>query len=68
MNPECDGLDGVLGAYRKALNNVDLYGPTHFNEIIKLVNDMMEESKVSQNNQKYQILLILTDGIINDMK
>jgi len=50
MNPECDGLEGVLGAYRKALNNVDLYGPTHFNEIIKLVNDMIEGAKVSQNN------------------
>lgn len=67
-NPECDGLDGVLGAYRKALNNVDLYGPTHFNQIIKLVNDMAEGANVSQQNQKYQILLILTDGIINDMK
>lgn len=68
MNPECDGLDGVLETYRKALNNVDLYGPTHFNQIIKLVNDMMEAAKVSQANQKYQILLIMTDGIINDMK
>lgn len=67
-NPECDGLDGVLESYRKALNSVDLYGPTHFNEIIKLVNDMAEGNNVSQNNQKYQILLILTDGIINDMK
>lgn len=67
-NPECDGLDGVLSSYRKALNNVDLYGPTHFNQIIKLVNDMAEGANVSQHNQKYQILLILTDGIINDMK
>ena len=29
---------------------------------------MAEGAKVSQTNQKYQILLILTDGIINDMK
>lgn len=50
MNPECDGLDGVLQTYRKALNNVDLYGPTHFNEIIRLVNDMAEGNNVSQNN------------------
>lgn len=68
FNPECDGLDGILQNYRNALNNVDLYGPTHFNQIIKIVNDMAEGAKVAQNNQKYQILLILTDGIINDMK
>jgi len=29
---------------------------------------MAENNNVSQHNQKYQILLILTDGIINDMK
>jgi len=42
FNPECDGLDGVLEAYKHALHNADLYGPTHFNQIIKLVNDMAE--------------------------
>ena len=29
---------------------------------------MAEEAKVSQANQKYFILLIITDGIINDMQ
>jgi len=29
---------------------------------------MAEGNNVTQNNQKYQILLIITDGIINDMK
>jgi len=57
-----------LEAYKHALHNADLYGPTHFNQIIKLVNDMAEGAEVSQHNQKYQILLIITDGIINDMK
>lgn len=28
---------------------------------------MAESEKVSQNNQKYFILLLITDGIINDM-
>ena len=32
-----------------------------------MVNDMAEEDNVSQDNQKYNILLIITDGIINDM-
>ncbi len=29
---------------------------------------MAEDLKVSQDNQKYIILLIITDGIINDME
>jgi len=48
--------------------NIDFFGPTYFSEVIKLVNDMAEGLEVSQNNQKYNILLILTDGIINDMR
>jgi vacuolar-type H+-ATPase subunit F/Vma7 len=61
-------MSGVIQAYQHALRNVQLYGPTHFSDIIKLVADMAEGEKVSQNNQKYFILLIITDGIINDMQ
>jgi len=68
FDPECDGLDGVLAAYKKSLDNVKLYGPTHFNEVISVVNDMAQGLEVSQRNQKYIILLIITDGIINDMQ
>ena len=50
FDPECDGLVGVLEAYQKALKNVQLYGPTHFNEVIEIVNDMAEGLKISQHN------------------
>ena len=63
-----DGLDGVVEAYKNSLKNVNLYGPTNFAPIIELVNDMAEADEVSQENQKYNILLIITDGIINDMQ
>lgn len=33
-----------------------------------MTNDMAEANEVSQQNQKYQMLLIITDGIINDME
>lgn len=33
-----------------------------------MVCDMAEEEQVTQANQKYFILLIITDGIINDMQ
>ena len=39
-------------------------GPTYFTPIIKKVNDFIRNNK---NNLEYQILMILTDGIINDM-
>lgn len=68
FDPECDGLDGVISAYKNALNNVNLYGPTNFAPIIELVADMAEEERVTQQHQKYFILLIITDGIINDMQ
>ena len=58
----------MIEAYKNALKNVNLYGPTNFAQIIELVNDMAESENVSQLNQKYQILLIITDGIINDMQ
>ena len=67
FDPECEGLEGILEAYQNSLKHTQLYGPTHFNEILKIVNDMAEQLNVSQNNQKYQILMIITDGIINDM-
>ena len=68
FDPEVDGLDGVVEVYKNALKNVNLYGPTNFAPIIELVADMAEEENVTQANQKYFILLILTDGIINDMQ
>lgn len=47
FDPECDGIDGVLDAYEKALKNVSLYGPTHFNQILSTVNDMCDGLEVS---------------------
>jgi hypothetical protein len=67
-DPECDGLDGILEAYQKALHNVSLYGPTYFNQVLDMTNKMAEGMEVSQHNQGYLIHLIITDGIINDME
>jgi hypothetical protein len=50
FDPECDGLDGVLDAYKNAIKNLNFFGPTLFNEIINTVNNMAEDLKVSQDN------------------
>jgi hypothetical protein len=40
----------VLEAYKASLAEVKLYGPTHFNEILGMSNDMAEGLEVSQRN------------------
>ena len=67
-DPECDGLEGVIDAYQNSLKKVDLYGPTWFAPVMDMVNTMAEGLEVSQQNQQYMILMIITDGIINDMQ
>lgn len=65
-------------AYKNALKVVSLNGPTFFAQIINYVNNMVEYevkeckyfslyAKNSQRMNKYYILLIITDGLINDM-
>lgn len=66
--PECNGIDGVEIAYKNAISNVQLHGPTYFSDIISTINGRCEASEVSAQNQCYQILLIITDGVINDLQ
>ena len=68
FSPEVDGLEGVIQVYKNALKHVNLAGPTNFAPIIKLIADMAEHQAVSQAEQKYFILLLITDGIIDDMQ
>ena len=62
FDPEVNGMEGVEDAYKRAINNLKLGGPTNFSPILKLINEMTESLNCSQENQKYNILLIITDG------
>ena len=67
-DPNINLIDNVLVEYRKFIKRIDLSGPTNF---APLINDLNEEAK--DNIKKgltmhYNILLILTDGQICDMK
>ncbi|GMH43130.1 hypothetical protein BSKO_11052 [Bryopsis sp. KO-2023] len=64
-DPECDGIEGILKAYRQALLEVKLAGPTCFAPIITA---SKEAAQRHSSPPKYYCLLILTDGIIMDMK
>jgi len=65
-NPEVQGIENMVIAYRKSLKSVKLYGPTYFSHLIKKV---LENSQGSQDqNNNYYVLIILTDGHIDDMR
>eukprot|EP01091_Cochliopodium_minus_P012551 TRINITY_DN3823_c1_g1_i1.p1 TRINITY_DN3823_c1_g1~~TRINITY_DN3823_c1_g1_i1.p1 ORF type:complete len:724 (-),score=170.10 TRINITY_DN3823_c1_g1_i1:161-2263(-) len=65
-NPEVHGLQGILDSYSRSLKSVVLYGPTIFSQILRTAFSLAEGC--TQDNQSYQILLILTDGVIDDMQ
>ena len=64
-NPEIYTIDNVIEEYRKSFSNLYLAGPTEFCPLIKKV---IERIKLENDPLKYHILLILTDGVIYDMK
>jgi hypothetical protein len=70
FDPEVRGLDGVLEAYQRALKSVVLHGPTNFSQLIDLVSHFAQPYSEPKPGQKprYFILLIITDGVITDMK
>ncbi|KAA8496667.1 Protein BONZAI 1 [Porphyridium purpureum] len=63
---EVCGVQGVLDAYMKTLASVNLSGPTYFSQVIEAASQVAQE-QVTQHKQRYHILMILTDGIIDDM-
>lgn len=62
------GVTGILQAYHDCLHHVMLSGPTLLAPIISATAQIAAADGCSQDRQKYYILLILTDGVINDME
>ena len=64
-DPEIHTISKILEEYRKNVPNLHFWGPTNFAPVIKKVTETIEKD----NNQcKYNILMILTDGAISDME
>uniref|UniRef100_A0A3P9AFV6 C2 domain-containing protein n=1 Tax=Esox lucius TaxID=8010 RepID=A0A3P9AFV6_ESOLU len=66
-NPYCTGIQGIVEAYRTALPQVKLYGPTNFSPIINHVAGIASVSTQQNNASQYFVLLIITDGEITDL-
>lgn len=68
FDPEVQGIDEVISFYRKSCQEVHFHGPTIFSHIIRMTAECAALAQVSQETQRYFLLLIITDGIINDME
>ncbi len=66
-NPSVYGMQGVMEAYKHALTNIELSGPTHFAPIIRKVTRLKRE-ELARGTIQFDIITILTDGEINDMR
>nr|GMD35607.1 protein BONZAI 1-like isoform X1 [Ipomoea batatas] len=64
---EVEGIQGIMMAYTNALFNVSLAGPTLFGPVINAAAQIAGES-ATRKEQKYYILLIITDGVITDLE
>lgn len=63
-SPYCAGVQGILEAYQRTLQSVQLYGPTNFSPVI---NHVARFASSYQDGRHYFVLLIITDGEITDM-
>uniref|UniRef100_A0A674N6Y1 Copine I n=1 Tax=Takifugu rubripes TaxID=31033 RepID=A0A674N6Y1_TAKRU len=65
-NPYCQGIEGILDAYRMVLPQLKFSGPTNFSPIINHVASIASGGAQSNSASQYFVLLILTDGEITD--
>ncbi|XP_034278267.1 copine-3 [Pantherophis guttatus] len=66
-NPFCNGVQGIVDAYRVCLPQIRLYGPTNFSPIINHVARFAAAASQQRTASQYFILLIITDGVITDL-
>ena len=65
-NADINGLNNVLIAYRNVLPKLNFSGPTYFEPLLTQIFTTVASMDNKQMN--YNIVLLLTDGMINDMQ
>jgi hypothetical protein len=65
-NPNVRGLEGILAAYRSAVERVLLCGPTNFAPVISVATKLAIDGFM--RSRTYTILMIVTDGALDDMQ
>uniref|UniRef100_A0A0E0L1T8 C2 domain-containing protein n=1 Tax=Oryza punctata TaxID=4537 RepID=A0A0E0L1T8_ORYPU len=64
---EVVGVEGIMSAYSSTLYSVTLAGPTLFGPIINKAAEIASHS-LQYGNNKYFVLLIITDGVLTDIQ
>lgn len=62
-----NSIDALLATYYQAVPKVELFGPTNFAPIIYTAREKAIDA-YNENKWQYGILIILTDGLVTDMK
>jgi hypothetical protein len=60
------GAEGIIAAYREKTTKVHFSGPTVFSNVVYRAASLAKSLQQTPN-QKYVVLMIITDGTINDM-
>ena len=68
FDPEVKGIDKVVEVYRRACKEVVFHGPTVLSHLLRRVAAIASAREVVQDHQQYFILLLITDGNVNDME
>jgi hypothetical protein len=66
-DPNIYGLENIIRTYKENVYKLNFSGPTYFSPLINNLINIVEMNKLQSNDEIYYILLILTDGQINDM-
>ena len=64
-DPNIELVDNIIKSYHECLKKIYFSGPTNFAPLIK---NIINEIKIQNDPKEYQVLMILTDGIIQDME
>ena len=69
QDPMIKGIENIILAYRQSLSKVTFAYPTLFSPVIeKVIQEIKYDLTNNREENHYYILLILTDGCINDMQ
>ena len=66
-NPNIIGVDKIIDVYKNCVHNLNFSGPTYFTPLIRNVLDVIKFNQTNSDDKRYYLLMILTDGQINDM-
>ena len=67
-NPDIKTIDNILKVYRETVPKLSFSGPTFFAPLINNLNNNVKEDLRNGKKMNYNILMILTDGQIGDMR